>query len=495
MKRLIYILTLFFLLGTPFTASAVTDKEMEQARTIATKAYLRYANDGSGYLDKLNPKTMAELEKNLKPKEKENLKAFKAIPVPSDYASWNKQKLVEYWGVTAFSSKGLVEKGRLGRNRAKKHINAMSVTPPQKESAKNDKKPAADKGDVKKNDKIKDGAAEKSAQEASASAGTPAAEPAPADSTESALTSAQAIDNLNALDSEPQIKKANNHTWVYILILCVLVAVVVALVVFASNVMKKNEEAVTDATRRVAQHPESPAESADTNALREKFAATLTSKNDEIRSLSKKLEDVNAQNFSLKSKLEAVTAESASLRCRVNEYLRKIAEMEAKMSAAEQAHAAAAAAVAQAQATAPAPAPENAEVPQPAPTQPAQVTQAAQAVAHPQQKAASTLRTIFLGRANAKGIFVRADRTLNLGNSIFRLDTSDGYAGSFRVAADPTVWEMAMLTPRESLAGACVVADLDITDGMHKIVNDSAGTAIFEGGCWKVIRKAKIHFE
>ena len=166
------------------------------------------------------------------------------------------------------------------------------------------------------------------------------------------MTSAQAIDNLNALDSEPQIKKANNHTWVYILILCVLVAVVVALVVFASNVMKKNEEAVTDATRRVAQHPESPAESADTNALREKFAATLTSKNDEIRSLSKKLEDVNAQNFSLKSKLEAVTAESASLRCRVNEYLRKIAEMEAKMSAAEQAHAAAAAAVAQAQATA-----------------------------------------------------------------------------------------------------------------------------------------------
>ena len=87
MKRLIYILTLFFLLGTPFTASAVTDKEMEQARTIATKAYLRYANDGSGYLDKLNPKTMAELEKNLKPKEKENLKAFKAIPVQIGRAS------------------------------------------------------------------------------------------------------------------------------------------------------------------------------------------------------------------------------------------------------------------------------------------------------------------------------------------------------------------------------------------------------------------------
>ena len=37
----------------PLQATAVTDKEMEEARTITAKAYLRYANDGSGYLDEV----------------------------------------------------------------------------------------------------------------------------------------------------------------------------------------------------------------------------------------------------------------------------------------------------------------------------------------------------------------------------------------------------------------------------------------------------------
>ena len=86
----------------PSLALGVTQKEMEQARTIAAKAYIRYVNDGSGYLDELNPTTMEELEASLKPKEKENIKAFKAIAVPSDYKSWDKEKLVEYWAVTAF---------------------------------------------------------------------------------------------------------------------------------------------------------------------------------------------------------------------------------------------------------------------------------------------------------------------------------------------------------------------------------------------------------
>ena len=112
-----------------------------------------------------------------------------------------------------------------------------------------------------------------------------------------------------------------------------------------------------------------------------------------------------------------------------------------------------------------------------------------------QPRQATPLRTIFLGRANAKGIFVRADRSLNIGNSIYRLDTTDGYAGTFRVANDPTVWEMALLTPRESLSGACSCAELENTEGKERIVTDSSGTAIFEGGCWKVIRKAKIHYE
>ena len=109
---------------------AVTDKEMEEARTITAQAYLRYANDGSGYLDDFKATTMSQLESKLKAKEKENIKAFKSVKVPSDYASWDKAKLVEFWGVTFFTSPNLAEKGKVARSRVKQRINAMTVAAP-----------------------------------------------------------------------------------------------------------------------------------------------------------------------------------------------------------------------------------------------------------------------------------------------------------------------------------------------------------------------------
>ena len=62
MKRISYLTLLLLLqLMIPLAASAVTDREMEEARTIAAQAYLRYANDGSGYLDEFKATSMAEL--------------------------------------------------------------------------------------------------------------------------------------------------------------------------------------------------------------------------------------------------------------------------------------------------------------------------------------------------------------------------------------------------------------------------------------------------
>ena len=62
------LVALITLLSFPLLSYGVSQKEMEQARTIAAKAYLRYANDGSGYLDDLNPTTMDEREASLKTK-------------------------------------------------------------------------------------------------------------------------------------------------------------------------------------------------------------------------------------------------------------------------------------------------------------------------------------------------------------------------------------------------------------------------------------------
>ncbi len=478
MKRLIYIIAIIFATGLSSTVHAVTDKEMDQARALAAQAYLRYANDGSGYLDEVRPKSMADLEKRLKPKEKENLKAFKAIGVPKGYESWGKDKLVEYWAGTAFASKGLLEKGRIGKSRARKRINAMTLSAPDKAPAPKEAAPA---------------------QAAPApSAAAPADKPAisgnnapvtaaPSDSARLAEAEAQlqAASDLGLEEEEP-LEKAENHTWVYIVILIVLVGVVVALVVFASNIMKKNGGNISGATASPAPRPaaqQAPVISsagAEANALREKFAARLTEKNNELHSLNKKMEEINAANASLKQKVEALSSEVVSLRSRLSESSAKISQLQAEADSLKKASAVQSpAAVSQA----------------PAPRQEAPIRPQAEKPVQQAPQQSSSVRTIFLGRANAKGIFIRADRTLNLGNSIYRLDTTDGYSGTFRVAADPTVWEMALLTPRESLSYACVAADIDNTDGMEKIVNDAAGTAVFENGCWKVIRKAKIHYE
>ena len=405
-----YLIALVSLLSIPGIARAVTSQEMEQARTIAAKAYLRYANDGSGYLDDLNPKTMAELEAAIKTKEKENIKAFKAIPVPSDYKDWNKEKLVEYWAVTAFQNKGLLEKGRGGRLRARSQINKMTIAPPQ---------PAA--------------ASSEATSTATTSANNNVAAANPNETATDSLASeinAEA-NQLGATDEdlirdENDIDQTYNYTWVYIMVLGILVAIVIALVVYAANVMKKNNE-----------NAQSHRNDSDDSEELEHLQSKVADKDVEIAMLNKKLEAASRQNTELKSKLDALTAEIATLRNYANKDT----------------------------------SPEKTQRP-----------------------ASPSLKSIFLGRANAKGIFVRADRTLNPGYSVFVLETTDGYSGSFKVADSPAAWGLALSNPREYLETACSGHDLEDTSGVSRIVTESSGTAIFEGGCWRVTRKARIRY-
>ncbi len=469
MKRLVYIITVLMAFWQALPALAVTDKEMEQARVIATQTYLRYANDGSGYLDALHPTTMAQLEKSLKAKEKENIKAFKAVPVPSDYASWDKQKLVDYWSNTAFSQAGLLPNGKVGKNPDGKKLSAMTIAAPATAAqAATASKPAEQKP-------------------AATPAATPAAETKPTATTakpaetkpaespiaEASLDSAQAeIDEARVLaeaalaaEDDGVIKKESTNTWIYVVVLCILVAVVVALVVFASNVMKKSAPAL-------ATQWNNGANSDEAKALARK-----------LQESNRRLEEAERQNVQLRKKVDALTAEIAKLRTR------PAPSQQPPIQGIPYPK----------QNTNPSPAPttvQHAQASQQAPTQP---TRPAQAPVAPTAAAAQatqpSLRTIYLGRANAKGIFVRADRTLNPGNSIFRLDTSDGLAGTFKVVSDPSVIEKVTEHPAEMLGMACVGPELANTSGLQAIVTDSAGTAIFEGGCWKVMRKAKIHYE
>jgi hypothetical protein len=103
-------------------------------------------------------------------------------------------------------------------------------------------------------------------------------------------------------------------------------------------------------------------------------------------------------------------------------------------------------------------------------------------------------RIIYLSQANANGVFLRADASYNMGNSIFKLVTSDGYSGSFTVIDDPTVHELALMMPVDFLINACTGKNLQLAGGARRIVNDSTGTAVFENGRWRVSRKAQIHY-
>lgn len=415
-------LALLILLCCAIPAFSVTQKEMEEARTIAAKAYIRYANDGSGYLDDINPKTMEELEAALKPKEKENIKAFKAIPVPSDYKGWDKEQLVEYWAVTAFKNSGLQEKGRGGRIRARSQINKMTVTPPQSSvPAAETQTPAAKSEPV---------------QPQQTSAKTDSLSPSEITARESQIQEELAAlpEENSGMDEDLNVEKATNYTWVYIMVLAILVAVVLALIVYAANVMKKNgtpERQPLDRNDEADEHRE---------ALENKVA----DRDVEIAMLKKKLETAQRQNAELKSELETLTAELASLREGRN-MVKATSEDEATVT-----------------------------VP---------------------PKRNDTPRSIYLGRANSKGIFVRADRNLNPGNSIYLLETSDGFSGSFKVADALSVRNLALSNPAEYLETACTGHDLDETDGVRRIVTESSGTAVFEGGCWRVIRKARIRYD
>ena len=419
------------LLILPLSLFGVTQKEMEQARTIAAKAYIRYVNDGSGYLDDIHPTTIEELQKSLKPKEKENIKAFLAISVPNDYQGWDKQKLLDYWAKDVFQSKGLVEKGRGGRILARKEINKMNIAAPTA-PAKEVTKPTPQQS---------------STTQAPGSTGTATPKETPAETTSPTETPSAAItadsllnatdtlsSQLFADDDEYEFPEEPNYTWVYIMILAILVAIVIALVVYAANVLKKNGN---NQSVSVVSHEE------DMEKIKQ-YEAALTDKDFEISMLTKKLENANKQNSELKSKLEALTSEIAALRAAPVTSLQKEADNISGIS---------------------------------------------------RQNKPAPLRTIYLGRANSKQIFVRADRTLNIGNSVFVLDTSDGVTGSFRVADSPAAWSLALSNPEEYLSHACTGHNLDDTTGVNRIINEASGTAIFEGGCWRVIRKAKIRYE
>lgn len=257
---------------------AVTDREMEAARTLAAKHYLRYANNGSDYLDKLNPSTMSELTGALKAKEKENIKSFNAVAVPKDYASWDKARLVEYWSNTFFKSSGLKEDGKKCLGVLAKKLNKLTVGTPSapKAETSESKVPTAEP-----------------AETSSPTVGEiPAPSVEPVAEVQEDLT---AVADADAGLADEQPHRASNTGW-YVAILVVLVGVVIWLVMYASKSIKESGGTIVDkkeSEREIRDAKRAAKE--EINGMREQYATSLAAKNEEIKQLKVKCESLESQ--------------------------------------------------------------------------------------------------------------------------------------------------------------------------------------------------------
>lgn len=391
MKHIIRRIALLLTVATALPAVAVTTQEMEKARAITAQCYLRYANDGSGYLDELDPASLADLEKSLKPKEKENIKTFKQLAAfPPDYQKWGKDELVKYWSQTFFASSQVPADARRAKPRVARRLSAMNVSGP---GAAEVQQPAA---------------------EATESIAAPQVEAIPAAPADVADTALEAAEEEAAPVSDSGSSDAT--TWIYIAILVVVVIVVICLVVYAMNAMK-GRSSETD-------RDDAEGSSAEIDELRDKLARTISEKNAEIEELRRRLADTEE----------------------------RLAEAELRLR------------------------------------------REASSAYRARTVSGRPDREVYLARANARGIFVRADSQFSMGNSIFRLVTSDGLTGTFTVIDDPSVFEVALMMPADYLLNACTGRNLQLSSGMREIVTDTPGTAVFEDGRWRVTRKAAIHY-
>lgn len=430
----------FFLIAVAMVIAipsfAVTDREMEAARTMAAKHYLRYANNGSDYLDKLNPSTMSELTASLKAKEKENIKNFNAVAVPKDYASWDKAKLVKYWSVTFFQSPGLKEDGKKCLGILAKNLDKISVADPAAAQPAQPTQPAQ--------------------QPAAETAPEASAQPAPEAPTADAAGTPASDEELSAVaDADAGVvdetPRKSSNTILYVIILIVLIGVVIWLVMYASKSLKEtgastdNKEAereIRDAKRAARE---------EVNDMRDKYAQSLAAKNEEIKSLK---------------------AEIASLQADLEETSRELQRQQNRAAATAQSP------VSSRQ--------ESAASPAPAPSASAQET--------PHRKTSALPPVVYLGYVNQRGLFVKASRSLNPDSTVYRMDIPDGRHGTFMVSGDSAVLDRVLSDISLWLEGGCVIENPEDADIATEIVTLQAGEALFADNSCRVTKKARIKF-
>ncbi|MCM1490208.1 MAG: hypothetical protein NC095_05210 [Muribaculum sp.] len=427
-----YFIKLFLLAVAVVTAIpsyGVTDKEMEQARTMAAKHYLRYANNGSDYLDKLNPTSMSELTKSLKSKELDNIKSFNAVSVPKDYASWDKAKMVEYWSKTFFKSSGLKEDGKkclgiLAKNLGKIQVSAKAPASAPEKSAPETGQSAAPAADTDTN--------APSEKPTSPDVAGVSDTPENPDTPEIPEVAEAQDSQVDVEEERPQ--KSSGTGW-YVAILIILVGVVVWLVMYAQKSMKETGLVVADrknSEKEIREAKKSAKE--EVNKLREQYAASISAKNEEIKQLRDKCATLESKVQDLRKELERKADHRPAVSPAKNQVMGEPAR----------------------QTVLPA--------------------------------------VVYLGYVNARGLFVKASRSLNADSSVYIMDIPDGMHGTFKVVTDDSILDRLLSDPAQWLEGGCEIENPEDADIATEIVNITPGEAVFADNSCRVVKKALIKF-
>lgn len=430
----------------------VTPEEMERARAVAACVYIRYVDDGSGYLDGFKPKNMGDVREKVKGHEKDEslLQEFMGAPVANDFDQWDKEKFVNYWSGEFFKNSGLSDRNSSMRNdRIRGRLNTMDVTAPAPKEEERREPQQPEQGQQ------------------------PQQPAEPSDVTNVPIATGDSAMVQNDTQQDSVTDKGSGTNWTLIILLVVLLAVVIALVAYGVKVMKggnpqnNNDNQPTPQPRR----PESQQAYAEQNAT---VYPAQDSANEMLRrqlAESRRNESsVVEHNKILSDRVRSLEGEVTLLRREVEELREQanrtqILEPTETVSVVE----------------------EQVVEPEPLPRQP---------FAEPERVPEEQPRQrIYLGRANRQRIFLRADRQFVPGKSIYCLTTGNELTGSFVVDSNPSIVAWVSLDPMTALAGACEVPTFAVSGGIKRIVTDSPGTAIFEDGCWKVLRPAAVHLE
>lgn len=433
----------------------VTPEEMDRARAIAACVYIRYVDDGSGYLDGFKPKSMGDVREKVKGHEKDEkiLQEFMGAPVANDFDQWDKEKFVNYWSGEFFSNSGLSDRNSSMRNdRIRGRLNTMDVTAP------------APKEEERQDPQQPEQVQQKPQQPV---------EPSDVTNVPIATGDSAMVQNPSQQDSEAD--KGSGTNWTLIILLVVLLAVVIALVAYGVKVMKGGNPQNNNDNQPTPQPQPRQPEPQQTYAAQ---SATVYPAQDSANEmLRRQLAESRRNESSVREHNKILSDRVRSLEDEVSLLRREIEELREQANRTQILEPADTVTVVE----------EPIVVPEPLPRQP---------LVEPERIVEEQPRQrIYLGRANRQRIFLRADRQFVPGKSIYRLTTGNELTGSFVVDSNPSIVAWVSLDPMTALAGACEVPTFAVPGGIKRIVTDSPGTAIFEDGCWKVLRPAAVHLE